>query len=335
MAVFIFALPLNTYGQASGDACYDASGHAVELIDVSSGVSIEALDWGGDGYPLIFVPGFGNTAHIFDDFAFHFTPEYRVISITRRGFGKSSWPSEGYDTATRAADVIGVMDHLEIDSGIIVGHSIAGDVLSYLGANYKNRFGGMVYLDAYDYGDKTLDSIEDRMDALVPKAPPSFSVPSTKRDSSSVHHWRAYLEKSEGNSYPLAEICSRHKVDSMGMITAFNFSLEDAVPQTLSGTHEAEFEKISIPTLGIFAPLSKIWSEKDLSAMSDENRTEAGEIEHAFESWQADQWGRFQSRLPNSRFELLENADHYVFISNARETVQLMAEFAEEINDSK
>ncbi|HUB81519.1 MAG TPA: hypothetical protein VMB03_22120 [Bryobacteraceae bacterium] len=59
-------------------------------------VTLEVLDWGGSGRPLILLAGLGNTAHVFDDFAPKLTPQYHVFGITRRGFGASSSPASGY-----------------------------------------------------------------------------------------------------------------------------------------------------------------------------------------------------------------------------------------------
>src|SRR5262245_37748813 len=59
-----------------------------EVVDVSvaGGVSLEVLDWGGSGSPMVFLAGGGNsTPHDFDDFAPRFTNRHRVVGITRRG----------------------------------------------------------------------------------------------------------------------------------------------------------------------------------------------------------------------------------------------------------
>ena len=72
------------------------------------------LDWGGTGDVIILLAGFGNDAHIFDDFAPSFTDKFHVIGLTRRGFGETDRPALGYDTATRVEDVRAFMDALKI-----------------------------------------------------------------------------------------------------------------------------------------------------------------------------------------------------------------------------
>src|SRR6266496_511310 len=96
--------------------------------------------------------GLGDNAHVFDQFAYQFNDRFRVIGITRRGFGRSSQPAHGYDVDTRARDDIAVLDKLNIHEAVFVGHSIAGTELNKLGAVYPDRVKKLVYLDALDIG---------------------------------------------------------------------------------------------------------------------------------------------------------------------------------------
>jgi non-heme chloroperoxidase len=60
---------------------------------------------------------------------------YRCISYDRRGFGKSSQPTVGYDYDTFAADLKALLDHLALDQDVaLVGFSMGtGEVTRYLG----------------------------------------------------------------------------------------------------------------------------------------------------------------------------------------------------------
>src|SRR5436309_6172854 len=92
----------------------DTSGHKVSLVTVEPGVQLEVLDWGGTGQTLVLLTGMGDNAHVFDQFAYQFNDRFHVIGITRRGFGRSSQPAQGYDLDTRARDDITVLDKLNI-----------------------------------------------------------------------------------------------------------------------------------------------------------------------------------------------------------------------------
>jgi non-heme chloroperoxidase len=63
----------------------DVSPHKVRLVKVADNVTLEVLDWGGSGPPLVLLSGEGDTAHVFDRFALNFTFHHHVYGITRRG----------------------------------------------------------------------------------------------------------------------------------------------------------------------------------------------------------------------------------------------------------
>ncbi|MDX6427603.1 MAG: non-heme chloroperoxidase, partial [Gaiellaceae bacterium] len=59
---------------------------------------------------------------------------YRVISYDRRGFGRSSQPTVGYDYDTFAADLNTLLEHLDLSNVILAGFSMgSGEVTRYLG----------------------------------------------------------------------------------------------------------------------------------------------------------------------------------------------------------
>jgi len=59
---------------------------------------------------------------------------YRVISYDRRGFGRSSQPTVGYDYDTFAADLNALLEHLDLRDLVLVGFSMGtGEVTRYLG----------------------------------------------------------------------------------------------------------------------------------------------------------------------------------------------------------
>jgi pimeloyl-ACP methyl ester carboxylesterase len=58
----------------------------------------------------------------------------RVITYDRRGFGKSSQPTSGYDYDTFASDLKILIEKLDLSDATLVGHSMGtGEVTRYLG----------------------------------------------------------------------------------------------------------------------------------------------------------------------------------------------------------
>lgn len=128
----------------------DKSPHKSSLV-TANGIRMHYLDWGGTGDVIIMLAGLGNDAHVFDEIAPSFTDKFRVIGLTRRGFGETEAPTKGYETVTRVEDIRAFMDSQKIAQAHLVGHSLAGDEMTLFATMYPQRVIKMVYLDAaYD-----------------------------------------------------------------------------------------------------------------------------------------------------------------------------------------
>jgi non-heme chloroperoxidase len=65
---------------------------------------------------------------------------HRVITYDRRGFGRSSQPTVGYDYDTFAADLDALLTHLGLDDIVLGGFSMGtGEVVRYLGRYGSGR----------------------------------------------------------------------------------------------------------------------------------------------------------------------------------------------------
>ncbi len=126
----------------------DSSPHQIRFVTVEPGVQLEVLDWGGNGEDIVFLAGLSMNAHSFDDFGPRFTDTHRVVAITRRGHGASSWPDSGYSLDRLVEDIRVVLDTLGIGRVILAGNSLAGDEMTRFAGDYPERVGALVYIDA-------------------------------------------------------------------------------------------------------------------------------------------------------------------------------------------
>lgn len=146
------SLPLTLTRATPETAFPHTSSHSVQFVTVDEDVELEVLDWGGEGRTLLLIAGLGNTAHAFDAFAARLTEKYRVVGMTRRGFGASSAPATGYGADRLGDDVLAVMQALKLEKPVLVGHSLGGEELSSVGSRQPEKVAGLVYLDAaYSY----------------------------------------------------------------------------------------------------------------------------------------------------------------------------------------
>jgi non-heme chloroperoxidase len=108
------------------------------------------LDWGGMGRPVLLLPGSGNTAHVYEDFAPKLaeTCHVHVFGITRRGYGASSEPERGYSVPELAEDDWRVIQSLKIENPIVVGYSMAESELAFLGQKHSSQLAGLFFFDA-------------------------------------------------------------------------------------------------------------------------------------------------------------------------------------------
>jgi non-heme chloroperoxidase len=89
----------------------------------------------GSGAPVVLIHGYPLSGRAWDkQVPMLLDAGRRVITYDRRGFGKSSQPTFGYNYDTLAADLNTLMEALDLRDAILVGHSMGtGEVTRYLG----------------------------------------------------------------------------------------------------------------------------------------------------------------------------------------------------------
>ena len=90
----------------------------------------------GSGLPVVLVHGYPLSGRAWDrQVPALVEAGHRVITYDRRGFGRSSQPTSGYDYDTFAADLDAVVSKLDLHEATLAGHSMGtGEVARYLGA---------------------------------------------------------------------------------------------------------------------------------------------------------------------------------------------------------
>jgi non-heme chloroperoxidase len=90
----------------------------------------------GSGKPIVLIHGYPLDGNSWERQEWALLQAgYRCITYDRRGFGKSSQPTTGYDYDTFAADTKAVLDHLALGEDVVLaGFSMGtGEVTRYLG----------------------------------------------------------------------------------------------------------------------------------------------------------------------------------------------------------
>jgi pimeloyl-ACP methyl ester carboxylesterase len=115
----------------------------------SDDIDLHLLEWSDAGVPLLLLHGFGNEAHIWDDFAPAVAPHYRTLALDHRGHGDSAWADDvsGYDLDVLVDDLEAVTAGLEIERLVLVGHSLGGRVATLFAGRHPERLAGLVLVD--------------------------------------------------------------------------------------------------------------------------------------------------------------------------------------------
>lgn len=283
------------------------------MISVEPGVKLEVLDWGGSGRPLVLLTGLPDTAHVFDEFAPKLTARYRVYGITRRGRGASSAPEPNvanYTASRLGEDVLTVIDALHLNKPVVVGHSIAGEELSYIGSHHPEKVAGLIYLEAgYPYalydqtnGELELDAIELRNQlrqftngyAFEPVKDYDGLIANLQQVEKEVKE----LQQDTGN-LPPTPVSPRMTPDLFAIMEG-----------------RERFTTIHVPALVIFA-------EEDNAVSGDDPQSRAQAVRQALMKRKKQlQIAAFERQVPSAHVVLIPHATHYVFRSNEADVVR-------------
>jgi pimeloyl-ACP methyl ester carboxylesterase len=133
-----------------GSAAAAFAGPDGRFIDVD-GTSTYIITAGpADGPAVVLVHGFGGSTY-----SWRYTGAvlaaagYRVVAMDLRGFGLTvkSWDGD-YSHAAQARLVLGVMDAVGVESAVLVGHSMGGNVVATVAQIAPDRARALVLVDA-------------------------------------------------------------------------------------------------------------------------------------------------------------------------------------------
>jgi pimeloyl-ACP methyl ester carboxylesterase len=293
----------------------DPSPHKTLFVTVQPGVTLEVLDWGGKGRPLILLSGLGNSAHTFDNFAPKLTGGHHVYAVTRRGFGASTTPpftNDNYDADRLGDDVLAVMAALKIEKPVLVGHSIGGGELSSVGTRHPEKIAGLVYLEAlYQYAFYN----PAQADLALIRATLRRDLDRLADVEPSPTRWKAVAAEIQATMAKLQTALQ----EATAQLGPDELPVEGQKPEDLAGNRimasVRAYGAVPVPILVMMASPRRCAPNCDKPFMQKIMAADAERL------------ALFEKSAPTARVIRIANASHYIYRSNEADVLREMNAF--------
>jgi pimeloyl-ACP methyl ester carboxylesterase len=136
---------------------------------------------------MVLLHGSGDNAHVWDYFASYASRYFRIIALDQRGHGDSDWPiPPAYELNDYISDLIRLVETLQVDGIVLMGHSIGALHASAYAAMKPEKVSALIHIDIepcppswnkkylrriYDTLPTLYDSVEDFVDQIQETSP--------------------------------------------------------------------------------------------------------------------------------------------------------------------
>ena len=297
LCVFGTSVLASRPGAHSSGTQRDSSPHQVRWVTIDSSVTLEVLDWGGSGPPLVLLACYWST-HVYDEFAPKLTDQFHVYGLTRRGIGRSDKPATGYSVQQSANDLSEAFDSLKLQPALLVGHSCAGQVLTMFAGQHADRLRGLVYLDGAADPTVTAADVGSPMPDLA-------TLP------------RPISGRRERN-WDFPETITQEKLDPV---------IRKAI--TVDARMKPDYARVRVPVLAIYQAQRPFEDVAAGYAIRNDQERAALRQEYAatralYTRWQQD----LRAGAPTARIVELTGANLFMFLSNEADVLREIRAFA-------
>jgi non-heme chloroperoxidase len=101
----------------------------------------------GSGRPVVLINSWGTTLRVWDQVTADLSADHQVVAYDWRGCGRSDRTAQGNTIDQNAADLLALVEYLDLDRPVLVGSSVGSLFALAAARTTGNRVGGVVVLD--------------------------------------------------------------------------------------------------------------------------------------------------------------------------------------------
>lgn len=252
----------------------------------------------GKGTPLVMIAGLGYPVWQWHRMIPSLAEHMQVIAFDNRGVGESDKPGGPYSADLLAADTAALLDGLNIESAVVMGHSMGGYIAQELALSYPGKVSKLI-LCSTNFGgphhvpitpeamavlsDVISDPITRFKNGLVVSTAPGFA----EKHEQIIQEW---LDWRIANPLDLAGYQAQMAIGLALISEAASF--ENRLP------------KINVPTLILFGVFDKVVPPDNAELLAE--------------------------KIPNSKIVILPDAGHFFPIEVPRAAAQVVIDFMKE-----
>ena len=163
------------------------------------GVQINLATWPGNAGPILCIHGITANCRCWDVLAEALIPDYRVIAMDLRGRGQSEKPPTGYSLDYHLRDINCLLNDLQLERAVIMGHSLGAFIALAFAAQYPERTDRLILVDgagdlSTDQMNKVFVGIKPALDRLGQIFPSADAYLDKMKQAPYLHPWTSAVE---------------------------------------------------------------------------------------------------------------------------------------------
>ncbi|OJJ51319.1 hypothetical protein ASPZODRAFT_138424 [Penicilliopsis zonata CBS 506.65] len=149
------------------------------------------------GQTLLLIHGLGSSQNYYFPILPYLTSKHRCIALDTYGSGRSAYTGLEFDMTALAADVAAVLSVLGVTAAIVVGHSMGGLAVTYLGSLYADLIKGVVAIGPTHPSDALVSVMTKRAEIVAEDGMESManSIPEAATGSKATPLQKAFIRE--------------------------------------------------------------------------------------------------------------------------------------------